>query len=267
MHKIILLLLLQLSLISCVTNSKFAPTQLFTEEDTQSLIKTDLISLLDQSTKETGNSQNSLDQKLKQAANFDIKQRNRLQDRLILVSNQYCEDFKVALKKKHSQFNYWAGFISTVAGTLGGVENTKYLSSLSGISSGVRAEYNQNYFADLVTQVITKAINSRRTEVLRDIFVARDMDTTKYTIEAAIGDVINYHGACSLIAGLEQADGALSKANELANTQDKAQINSKVSNISTAASMLMDQDKFRKKLEEKIREELKEEKNEDKDKK
>jgi hypothetical protein len=142
-------------------------------------------------------------------------QRNRLQDRLILASNELCENYKVTLKKKQSRFNFWAGTATTVFGAAGAVtpvaSTASIFAALSGISSGTRAEYNQNYFADLAAHVITKGINARRSDILEKIHTTRKANLAEYTVEAAIGDVVTYHGACTLTSGLEQADVALAK--------------------------------------------------------
>ncbi|MDZ4814423.1 MAG: hypothetical protein SGI99_17705 [Pseudomonadota bacterium] len=142
-------------------------------------------------------------------------QRNRLQDRLILASNELCENYKVTLKKKQSRFNFWAGTATTVFGAAGAIapaaSTASIFAALSGVSSGTRAEYNQNYFADLAAHVITQGINSRRSDILEKIHATRKTDLAEYTVEAAIGDVVTYHGACTLTSGLEQANVAVAK--------------------------------------------------------
>src|SRR5262249_20667847 len=58
-----------------------------------------------------------------------------------------------------------------------------------------------------------KGINARRKEILGLIDEARTRPLETYTIELALADAITYHGACSLVGGLEQADTTLSKFN------------------------------------------------------
>jgi len=144
-------------------------------------------------------------------------ERNRIQDRIIMASNELCESYKITLKKKQSKNNFWWGAAATTFGAAGSVINgahaAKNLSALSGLSSGVRAEYNQSYFSDVASQVITKGINARRSEILEKIMTAKKATLEEYTVENAIADAITYHGACSLIAGLEQADSAITKLN------------------------------------------------------
>lgn len=139
--------------------------------------------------------------------------RNRIQDRLLMASNDACENYKTFLKRKQANRNYQFGVASIALGAAGAVStvaNTaRVFSALAGASSGVRAEYNRDYFADLAAQVVTKAITNRRKEVLASILDGQGKKILKYSLESAIADAITYHGACSLIGGLEYADGAV----------------------------------------------------------
>lgn len=58
---------------------------------------------------------------------------------------------------------------------------------------------------------MTNAISLRRANKLIDIETRRkDADASSYTLGRALADAINYHGACSLVAGLEEAHKAVS---------------------------------------------------------
>ncbi len=123
----------------------------------------------------------------------------------------------MTIKKKQSRFNFWSGTASSIFGAAGAtaeaVNVAKYLSALSGVSSAVRAEYNQDYFADVAAHIITKGINSRRDNILEKMKVASTKELDEYSLELAIADAVVYHGACSLTGGLEQADAAITKLN------------------------------------------------------
>jgi hypothetical protein len=146
----------------------------------------------------------------------DVKQarRNRIQDRLILASNDGCESFKTVLKRKQSDRNFEFGTATVLFGAAGavaaGAQAAKNLAALAGASGGIRAEYNRDFFADTAAHVITKGISSRRKEILVGINLGQGKPLAGYSLEAALGDVVTYHGACSLVGGLEQADGAIS---------------------------------------------------------
>jgi hypothetical protein len=196
--------------------SKFGPPDLFAKP----IEDVDIIAALTNG-KDSGQNlkgaafSKKFDAELRQYPNTSRVERNRIQDRLILASNELCENYKVLLKKKQSRFNFYSGAAATLLGAAGGVatgaEGPQLLSALSGAASGVRAEYNGQYFSDLAAHVITKGIAARRKEILAAIEVGRAKAPADYTIEIAIADAIVYHGACSLVGGLEQADSTLSK--------------------------------------------------------
>jgi len=139
--------------------------------------------------------------------------RNRIQDRLLMASNDACENYKTVLKRKQADRNFQYGVASIglgAAGAVSTVANTaRVFSALAGATAGARAEYNRDYFADLAAQVITKAITNRRKEILASILDGQGKGLLEYSLESAIADAIIYHGACSLIGGLEYADGAV----------------------------------------------------------
>ena len=146
--------------------------------------------------------------------------RNRIQDRLILASNDGCEAFKTVLKRKQGDRNFEFGTATVLFGAAGAVASgataAKTLAALAGASGGIRAEYNRDFFSDVAAHVITKGINSRRKEILNGIVTGQAKALATYSLESAMADLIVYHGACSLVGGLEFAEGAISK---LDNTQ------------------------------------------------
>jgi hypothetical protein len=145
----------------------------------------------------------------------DSEDRNRIQDRVILASNALCEEYKTVLKRKQSHVNFYSGAAAVVfgaaGGVIGGARAAKNLSSLSAISSGVGAEYNEDFYSSLTAHLVANGIDKRRDGILEAIQEARKKGIEEYTLEGAIADAITYHGACSLIGGLGQIDGALNK--------------------------------------------------------
>jgi hypothetical protein len=141
--------------------------------------------------------------------------RNRIQDRLVLASNEGCEAFKTVLKRKQGERNFEFGTATVLFGAAGAVASSataaKNLAALAGVSGGVRAEYNRDFFADVAAHVITKGINSRRKEILDGITAGQRGMLAAYSLESAIADIVVYHGACSLVGGLEFAESAISK--------------------------------------------------------
>nr|VFK22612.1 MAG: hypothetical protein BECKLFY1418C_GA0070996_11231 [Candidatus Kentron sp. LFY] len=111
---------------------------------------------------------------------FDVKnsgkgkqKRNEIQDRLMAASEQRCNVYKIYLKRIHAKANFYTGSLATILGGAGaivtGVDGARILSGLAGITSGVRAEFNQAVFVNLAIPVITKGIESRRNDIRKEI--------------------------------------------------------------------------------------------------
>jgi hypothetical protein len=145
---------------------------------------------------------------------FQKLERNRIQERILMASDQRCTVFKTNHQRDQSRSNFWFGALGTFAGALGavssGVQSAKNLAATAGVLSGVRAEYNQAFYSNLLFAVITRGIDERRREAYR---IIQQEGQTKaigaYPAEAAIKDAILYDGLCNTAAGLEQAQESI----------------------------------------------------------
>lgn len=140
--------------------------------------------------------------------------RNQIQERILQVSDQYCNVFKVYLQRARSGTNFSLGSLSTIAGVAGGVvtglDGSRILSGLSGVFSGIRAEFNQQYFLNLVMPVITKGIELKRSQIYSDMVNhGQALPYGQYEVEAAVKNAIAYHGACSITAAFETAEESI----------------------------------------------------------
>jgi hypothetical protein len=141
--------------------------------------------------------------------------RNSIQDTIIGASDQRCNVFKVFLQRNQSENNFWTGSFATALGGAGAIFTSanvaRTFSGLSGIVSGVGAEFNQAYYANLTVSVIVQGIDAERQRIREDIARARatDHEATQYTVQAAIADAIRYHAACSIITGLSAASESI----------------------------------------------------------
>lgn len=146
-------------------------------------------------------------------------QRNRVQERILMASDQRCSVFKSNLQRDQSRNSFWFGALGTFAGALGavstGTQAARNLAAVSGVLSGVRAEYNQAFYSNLLFAVITRGIEERRREAYRTI---QQEGQTKaiaaYPVEAAVKDAILYDGLCNTGAGLEQAQESIRLAQD-----------------------------------------------------
>lgn len=208
---------------ACATENKYAPPKVVP----QPIERTDVIGLITGG-KVTGvptpplsddDFRKAFDKALREASPTKLE-RNRIQDRLILASNVLCDDYKNGLKHVQSGWNFRLGAASTIAGALGatavGVQAAKNLAAVSGSLTGIRAEFNEDYFSQLASHVISRGITVRRDSIIQRIVQTRDQDLDKYTLEGAISDAVTYHGACTLISGLEQASASVDSTKDTA---------------------------------------------------
>ena len=140
------------------------------------------------------------------------QRRNRVQDRIVLSSDQRCGIYRRMLLSIQSDANFWLGTGATIAGVLGplfGERGAKNLAVLAGGLSGTSAEISQNYFYNLAVPVITKGIDERRKSILERMRLAHTADIHQYTVQAAVKDAVYYDGQCSVISGLEEAAEAI----------------------------------------------------------
>ena len=144
------------------------------------------------------------------------KRRNRLQERMLAASEQRCGVYTKYLKSLDSRTNFFLGSITTAVAGAGaivtGASAARALAGVAGIFSGVRAEFNEDYFASLTIQVITDGYHSKRRATYKNIRRKQSKSISSYPVEAAIRDAIQFNNECSLNSGLEHAGLALKRA-------------------------------------------------------
>ncbi|PXX41380.1 hypothetical protein [Undibacterium pigrum] len=142
--------------------------------------------------------------------------RDRVQDRLIWASESACTDYMSSVRKSFTRTNLNLGAATTVFGTLGSlvtsINTARVFSGAGAISSGLRAEYNDVYFASQAFELVSKAIRATREKALKRIHDNRQAKGIKeYTLEGAIADTMTYHSYCNVMAGLEEAADAVTR--------------------------------------------------------
>lgn len=146
------------------------------------------------------------------------ERRNLAQNRLLAASERRCGRFFQFLKKDNSDWNFGFAVGSSVLATAGalvpGIRAAQNLSGLSALVSGLRAEYNNEYYANLAVSVITKAIDEKRKDLRAQLQVAQAQPYARYDIAAAVADGVRYDASCNIANGLEQANEALQRLNE-----------------------------------------------------
>ena len=138
-----------------------------------------------------------------------IPRRNNIQDYLIAVSNHNCGVFKRGTLLQQSGTNFSFGTLATLFAATGALvgpqASAQAFSGSAAALLGIKSQYNEDFFRERAFELITQGINSRRMRLLREIDERRSGDIVQYTVTRAIGDVVDYNNACSLIEGLEEA--------------------------------------------------------------
>ena len=140
--------------------------------------------------------------------------RNQIQERMLGASEQRCADFKSHLQRSQSTANFLSGIFTSAFSAAGAitksVEGARTLAGLSGLSSASGAEFNQAYFANLAAHIVVGGIDPARGTLYEQIYASANGKTiTEYTLQAAIKDGFRYHGACSIMTGLIEAQDAI----------------------------------------------------------
>lgn len=142
--------------------------------------------------------------------------RNRVQERILAASVQRCGNYVRFLKQFDTEIGFSLGSLATTLAGVGAIVTpanaARALSGAAGITTGVNAEFQQQFFSKLAMQVITKGIEARRTALYKEIVEKQGKEILKYTVEAAVKDALMYHNACTLLTGLEEAGASIERA-------------------------------------------------------
>nr|VFK40752.1 MAG: hypothetical protein BECKSD772F_GA0070984_10708 [Candidatus Kentron sp. SD]VFK46388.1 MAG: hypothetical protein BECKSD772E_GA0070983_10728 [Candidatus Kentron sp. SD] len=156
--------------------------------------------------------------------------RNRIQDQIILASQQRCNLFKTFIKRVDTKTKSFTGSMATLLGGMGAIftpaSTARALSGSSAIFSGIGAEITQAYFSNVATHVIVPGIEAQR-KTIRDAIGEKQLASIQdYPVEMAIADAVSFHGACSIDVGLKAAGNAIKEVrNPGLATMNKALIN------------------------------------------
>jgi hypothetical protein len=144
---------------------------------------------------------------------FQRRRRNSVQDAFITASEAACDVYKRNLNNVYSTSNFAFGSTATIAGGLGAAVTSegaaRALAAIAGITSGVRAEYNDAFFRNKVVELLTKAMDIARTRKKEQIRRRSTQLLADYSIENALGDAVLYNSQCSLVAGLQETSESL----------------------------------------------------------
>lgn len=146
------------------------------------------------------------------------QRRNLVQNRVLMAADRRCGRFLQHLKIQNADTNFGLGIATVVAAAAAavvpGARDAKTLSAIGAVTSGARAEYNNEYFSNLSVSIVTKAIEQHRAGMRATVVAAQGRPYASYDIAAAVGDAIRYDAACNVLSGLETANEAVQRMNE-----------------------------------------------------
>lgn len=150
--------------------------------------------------------------------------RNEIQSRIMAAANQRCQLWKNYIATASSAVGFWSGIVGTATGAASiafSPEGTKdALTAVSTTSNAVGDQFDKEYLFSLTMPVVVQGVESRRQEIGRSIEERRtrgDGGLTllkDYPLSAAIADALEYHAACSVASGLQQASEKLADTRE-----------------------------------------------------
>lgn len=159
-------------------------------------------------------------------------ERNEWMTFLIQRAEEHCDYHKAAIIASHSTVNGMFGVAATVLGGSGalvtGATAARVLSGLAGMVTGMRSQYNEVFYQNLIASAVVRRIDELRDAQRAALFdKIRDTNTAdikKYTVRHVVLDVNRYHYLCSFYVGLVALTDDKQRLAPLAQSLD-AQIN------------------------------------------
>lgn len=136
-----------------------------------------------------------------------------IQDRLVFASDQKCNLFLKYLSRIQSYNKTTSKFLSIISGGVGtlvtSADLARVFSGVSGMSAGLGAAIEDNFFSNVATSVIGPAIIRARLEYYNLMLAKRKDASGAYGLGEAITDAVRYNGLCTLDTGIAEAARAV----------------------------------------------------------
>lgn len=131
--------------------------------------------------------------------------RNELQNRIIELSDDVCEQHKGDVIGNASQINLATGLgatvLSSVAAIVTGAAAANYATGAT-ILNGAKTAVSADIYQGLFTTAIIKAIEESRGKKKNEILAKQLKNTDEYSVDTAVVDAQDYHFRCSFYHGL-----------------------------------------------------------------
>ena len=156
------------------------------------------------------------DQKAIVLAAGDKAYRNRLQNTLMLRSNEICDVVNSQILAYSNNANLSTGFVSTVlsgaAAVVTGSIVKSALAAGAGVGTGTRSLINEEIYRGKFVQVILDAMARSRREKAAIIRAKWALTVSEYGLEESILDAVEYHDMCSFHNGVTLLSNAIERA-------------------------------------------------------
>lgn len=142
--------------------------------------------------------------------------RNAIQAEIMRASNQRCGVYETHLRRLQSNTGFILGSAATALGGLGSIftaaDTARALAGSAGITSGINAEFQENFFSSVIAPVIINGINKRRERFQNALPEKTKKNLADYPLPAAVADAVKYAAACNVSEGIAevQKDGLVS---------------------------------------------------------
>lgn len=144
--------------------------------------------------------------------------RTQVQQRLVMAADTNCGIFINRIFEVQASGNFAFGTAATLLGGAGSIvtdaPSARLLSGLSAMTTGIRAEANEDFFRKQWIEALAKAIENERTRLRDDMKKRASENITVYPVQAAIADALRYNDACSLVSGLKEVNRAVTIADD-----------------------------------------------------
>ncbi|OGR03839.1 MAG: hypothetical protein A2520_01470 [Deltaproteobacteria bacterium RIFOXYD12_FULL_53_23] len=138
--------------------------------------------------------------------NPDRNKRDKLQQKIITLSDAICEQHKGDIFGTAASFNLFTGIgstaLSAAATVVTGAAATNYAAGAT-VLNGAGTAVSSEVYQGMLKSSIIKAIAESREKKLNEILLKRDSkDISKYTMDDAVIDAQDYHFRCSFYHGI-----------------------------------------------------------------
>jgi hypothetical protein len=145
----------------------------------------------------------------------DAETRNRLQAYLMAASDNACTIHSSSMLNMSTNVNLLTGLSALALGAsaplIKPVTTKNIFAAGAALATGSRSTFNDEVYKQMLVTSILKAVRDSRESQAIVIRGKRDKTTKEYSVDEAIGDVLEYHDRCSFYRGLTDLSEAIEK--------------------------------------------------------